>query len=60
MENVFILIFVLMFIGACFICTANLYAVIAGLSMVAISICLCYWAITDGLEETADAEFEEV
>ena len=60
MGNLFIGIFVLMFVGACFICTANYYAVVAGLGMVAIAVCLCFWAVTDGLEEPKDAHFEEV
>ena len=60
MGNLFIGIFVLIFVGACFICTANYYAVVAGLGMVAIAVCLCLWAVTDGLEEPKDAHFEEV
>lgn len=60
MEYVFVGIFVLMFVGACFICTTNYYAVVAGVGMVAIAIILCIWAVTDGLEESADAHFEEV
>ena len=60
MANLFIGIFVLMFFGACFICATNYYAVVAGLGMVAIAVCLCLWAVTDGLEEPKDAHFEEV
>ena len=60
MGNLFIGIFVLMFVGACFICTANYYAVVAGLGMVAIAVCLCLLAVTDGLEEPKDAHFKEV
>ena len=60
MEYVFICIFVLMFVGACFICTTNYYAVVAGLGMVAIAILLFIWATADVLEEPTDAHFEEV
>lgn len=60
MEYVFIGIFVLMFVGACFICTTNYYAVVAGLGMVAIAILLSIWATADVLEESTDAHFEEV
>lgn len=60
MEYVFVGIFVLMFVGACFICTTNYYAVVAGLGMVAIAILLFIWATADVLEEPADAHFEEV
>lgn len=60
MEYVFIGIFVLMFVGACFICTTNYYAVVAGLGMVAIAILLFIWATSDALEEPTDAHFEEV
>lgn len=60
MEYVFVGIFVLMFVGACFICTTNYYAVVAGVGMVAIAILLCIWAVADGLEEPTDAHFEEV
>ena len=60
MEYVFIGIFVLMFVGACFICTTNYYAVVAGLCMIAIAVCLCLWVVTDGLEEPKDAYFKEV
>lgn len=60
MEYVFIGIFILMFVGACFICTTNYYAVVAGLGMVAIAILLFIWATADVLEEPTDAHFEEV
>lgn len=60
MEYVFIGIFVLMFVGACFICTTNYYAVVAGVGMVAIAILLFIWATSDALEEPTDAHFEEV
>lgn len=60
MEYVFVGIFVLMFVGACFICTTNYYAVVAGLGMVAIAILLFIWATADVLEEPTDAHFEEV
>lgn len=60
MEYVFVGIFVLMFVGACFICTTNYYAVVAGLGMVAIAILLFIWATSDALEEPTDAHFEEV
>ena len=60
MEYVFIGIFVLMFVGACFICTTNYYAVVAGLGMVAVAILLFIWATADVLEEPTDAHFEEV
>lgn len=60
MEYVFIGIFVLMFVGACFICTTNYYAVVAGMGMVAIAILLFIWATSDVLEEPTDAHFEEV
>ena len=60
MEDLFIGIFVLMFVGACFICVTNYYAVVAGLGMVAIAVCLCLWAVTDGLEEPKDSHFKEV
>jgi hypothetical protein len=60
MEYVFVGIFVLMFVGACFICTTNYYAVVAGLGMVAIAILLSIWATADVLEEPTDAHFEEV
>lgn len=60
MEYVFIGIFVLMFVGACFICTTNYYAVVAGMGMVAIAILLFIWATSDALEEPTDAHFEEV
>lgn len=60
MEYVFVGIFVLMFVGACFICTTNYYAVVAGLGMVAIAILLSIWATADVLEESTDAHFEEV
>ena len=60
MTDLFTWIFILMFVGACLICTSNYYAVVAGLGLVAIAICLCIYAVTDGLEETLDAKFEEV
>ena len=60
MENLFIGIFFMMFVGGIFICTANYYAVVAGLGMVTIAVCLCLWSVTDGLEEPKDAHFEEV
>lgn len=60
MEYVFIGIFILMFVGACFICTTNYYAVVAGMGMVAIAILLFIWATSDALEEPTDAHFEEV
>ena len=60
MEYVFVGIFVLMFVGACFICTTNYYAVVAGMGMVAIAILLFIWATADVLEESTDAHFEEV
>ena len=60
MEYVFVGIFVLMFVGACFICTTSYYAVVAGLGMVAIAILLFIWATADVLEEPTDAHFEEV
>ena len=60
MEYVFIGIFVLMFVGACFICTTNYYAVVAGFCMIAIAVCLCLLAGTDDLEDPKDAHFEEV
>lgn len=60
MEYVFVGIFVLMFVGACFICTTNYYAVVTGLGMVAIAILLFIWATADVLEEPTDAHFEEV
>lgn len=60
MEYVFVGIFVLMFVGACFICTTNYYAVVAGMGMVAIAILLFIWATSDALEEPTDAHFEEV
>ena len=60
MEYVFVGIFVLMFVGACFICTTNYYAVVAGVGMVAIAIILCIWATADTLEEPKDAYFKEV
>lgn len=60
MEYVFVGIFVLMFVGACFICTTNYYAVVAGMGMVAIAILLFIWAASDALEEPTDAHFEEV
>ena len=60
MDYVFVGIFVLMFVGACFICTTNYYAVVAGMGMVAIAILLFIWATSDALEEPTDAHFEEV
>ena len=57
MEYVFVGIFVLMFVGACFICTTNYYAVVAGMGMVAIAILLFIWATSDALEEPTDAQF---
>lgn len=60
MEYVFVAIFMLMFIGCIFIALGNYYAVVAGCGMLAIAICLCIWVITDGLEESKDAHFEEV
>lgn len=60
MENLFICIFFMVFVGCIFICTTNYYSVIAGLCIVAIAVCLCIWAVTDGLEEPEDAHFKEV
>ena len=44
MEYVCIGIVVLMFVGCIFICTANYYAVVAGMGMVDIAILLFIWA----------------
>ena len=60
MENLFIGIFFMVFVGCIFICSTNYYAVVAGLGMVAIAIFLCLWDVTDGLEQPKDAYFKEV
>lgn len=52
MENLFIGIFVMVFVGCVFLCTMNRYAVVAGLVIIAIAtflctICLCIWVDSD-------------
>lgn len=60
MENIFILAFAFMFIGAAVICTENLYLVLAGIGLVAIGIVVALWGATEAAEEPVEAEFEEV